>query len=80
MEKFKAWLAREWAAVKKSGTMIFAWLMSASGALVAGLVDLYNDPSINDSIKAILKPEYVPFYIIGIGVLLRFVRMKNSDL
>lgn len=78
METLKAWFAREWAAIKKSGTIIFAWLMTASGAIVSGVVDLYNDPSVNDAIKSILKPEYIPWYVLGIGLLLRFVRMRNA--
>jgi hypothetical protein len=79
-ERFKAWLAREWAAVKKSGTMLLAYLTSAAGLVIGSLADLYNDPSVNESIKSILKPEYIPWYVLGFGLLMRFVRKKNSDL
>lgn len=77
-QKFKDWLAREWAAVKKSGTMLLAWLTSAIGLIVGTLADLYNDPSVNDAVRALLKPEYVPWYVLGFGLLLRIVRKRNA--
>lgn len=79
-ERFKAWCAREWEAVKKSGTMLLAWLQAAIGVVAAGVVELYNDPSINDGIRAALDPKYVVWYVLGLGVLMRFVRKKNSSL
>jgi hypothetical protein len=79
-QKFKDWCAREWAAVKKSGTMLLAWLTSAVGLIAGTLADLYNDPSVNDAIKSALDPKYIPWYVLGFGLLLRLVRKKNSDL
>ena len=77
-EKFKAWAAREWSAIKKSGTMLLAWLTSAAGTIGVTLLDLYNDPSVNDAIKSVLKPEYVPIYVLAFGLLLRVVRKRNA--
>lgn len=79
-QKFKDWCAREWEAVKKSGTMVFAWLTSAAGLIVGSLADIYNEPSINDAIKSALDPKYIPWYVLGFGLLLRLVRKKNSSL
>jgi hypothetical protein len=77
--RFKAWLAREWAAVKKSGTMMFAWLANAAGVIGLALIDLYSDPTINEAIKELLKPEYIPFYILAGGIGLRIVRKANAE-
>lgn len=79
-QSFKAWCAREWEAVKKSGTMLLAWLTSAAGLIVGALADLYNDPSVNEAVKAILDPKYIPWFVLAFGLMLRFVRKKNSDL
>ena len=77
-DKIGAWLKREWEAVKKSGTMLWAWVQAAVGILGVALLDLFNDPSINDAIKSVLKPEYIPWFVIGAAILLRFVRRKNA--
>lgn len=79
-QKFKDWAAREWAAVKKSGTMLFAWLGTLSGVILAAAKDFFNDQTVSDAVKGALDPKYVPYYIIGAFVLLRFVRKANSDL
>lgn len=80
MQSIKAWAAREWAAVKKSGTMLMAWAGTLGGALLAVLKDALNDPTVSDTIKSALDPKFVPYYIIAAFVLLRFVRKSNSDL
>lgn len=76
--KIKAWLQREWQAVKKSGTMLLGWVTSAVGIIVATLADFYNDPNINSAIQTALKPEYVPYYVIALGLIIRFVRKRNA--
>jgi hypothetical protein len=78
LENTKNWLKREWAAVKKSGTMLIAWLQAAVGIIVAAIIDLASDTNISSAIQSALQPKYVPYYIIGIGILLRFVRKRNS--
>lgn len=77
--KLKAWLASEWAAVKKSGTMLLAWLTSAAGLIIGTLADLYNDPSVNEAVRSLLKPEYIPWYVLVFGLLVRFVRKSNAE-
>jgi len=74
----EAWLRREWAAVRKSGTMLFAWTQAAVGVAAAVLLDVYSDPSINSAIQSALKPDYVPYYVIAVGLLLRIVRKRNA--
>lgn len=76
--KIKAWCAREWEAVKKSGTMLLGWLSTAAGVVGAVLIDLYNDPNVNAAFQSALKPEYIPYYVIGFGLLIRFVRKANA--
>jgi len=76
--KIKAWCAREWEAVKKSGTVLLGWLSTAAGFVGAALVDLYQDPTVNTALQAALKPEYVPYYLIAFGLLIRFVRKRNA--
>ena len=77
-EAFKSWLRREWEAVKKSGTMLLGWLTALGGALMAAAVDLTSDPNISGAIQSVLQPKYIPYYVIILGVLVRFVRKANA--
>lgn len=78
LQTVRNWCAREWAAVKKSGTMLLGWLVTAAGVVITTLADLYNDPSVNSAIQSVLKPEYVPYYVIALGLVIRFVRKRNA--
>lgn len=72
-----------WAKVKKffkdSETIFWARLQMIVGAVVAGFMSLANDPTVNESIKAIMKPEYVPYYVIAFGIITEIARRRRAD-
>lgn len=46
-------------------------------ALAATFAEYLGDPSIADAIKSVVKPEYVPFIIVGIAFLTEWARRKS---
>lgn len=70
-DKMKAWFRR-------SETIFWARLQVFVGAATAAVMALAADPAVNDAIHAILKPEYVPYYVIGFGVLTEILRRRRA--
>lgn len=70
-DKMKAWF-------KRSETIFWARLQVFVGAVTAAVMALAADPAVNDAIHAILKPEYVPYYVIGFGVLTEILRRRRA--
>jgi hypothetical protein len=70
-DKIKAWF-------KRSETIFWARLQVLLGAIVASVMALANDPNIADAIKTVLKPEYVPYYVIGFGLLTEILRRRRA--
>jgi hypothetical protein len=48
------------------------------GATTAAVLALANDPTVSDAIKQVLKPEYIPYYVIGFGVLTELLRRRRA--
>jgi len=72
--KLKTWF-------KDSETIFWARLQMLVGALGAIVTSLMQSPDINAAIQAVLKPEYVPYYVIGFGVITEIARrLRATDL
>lgn len=65
---------------KESETIFWARLQVFIGAIVAAILSVANDPSINEAIKSVLKPEYVPYYVIAFGIITEIARRRRSNL
>lgn len=66
---------------KDSETIAWARFQMLLGSIVSFLLYAFQDPTINQAIQTILNPKYVPFYIIGAGVLTEiFRRLRASDM
>jgi hypothetical protein len=70
-DKIKAWF-------KRSETIFWARLQMLIGATTAAVLALANDPTVSDAIKQVLKPEYIPYYVIGFGVLTELLRRRRA--
>jgi hypothetical protein len=70
-DKIKAWF-------KRSETIFWARLQMLIGATTAAVLALANDPTVSDAIKHVLKPEYIPYYVIGYGVLTELLRRRRA--
>ena len=70
-----------WATVhawfKHSLTIVWARvqvLAGVSGALLFGLI---QDPNIGGALQSLLKPEYIPYYVIAIGLVTELARRRT---
>jgi lysozyme family protein len=63
---------------KRSETIFWARLQVLAGAATAVAMSLATDPAINEAVHKILKPEYVPYYVIGAGLLTEILRRRRA--
>lgn len=66
------------AAFKHSLTILWARLVAFAGLLLASGQALIGDPNINDAIHAALKPDYIPYYVIAIGLITELCRRRTA--
>ena len=64
------------AAFKHSVTILWARLVAFTDLLLASGQALIADPNINDAIHAVLKPGYIPYYVIAIGLITELCRRR----
>lgn len=66
---------------RNSETILWARLQVAGGAALA-LADyantIFHDSTISDAVRQILKPQYIPFYVIGLGALTEVIRRHRT--
>jgi hypothetical protein len=70
-DKTKTWF-------KHSVTILWARLMALAGALMAAGLNLLDDQSIRDAIQAALQPQYIPYYVIAIGLVTELARRRTA--
>lgn len=70
-EKTKTWF-------KHSVTILWARFIALAGALMAAGLNLLDDQSIRDAIQAALRPQYIPFYVIAIGLVTELARRRTA--
>lgn len=70
-EKLKGWF-------KHSLTILAARVLSFLGVLFAIGAHLAADPTISGAVQSVLKPEYVPYYIIAAGIIVELARRRTA--
>jgi hypothetical protein len=66
------------AAFRHSVTILWARVVALAGLLLASGQALIADPNVNDAIHAVLKPEYIPYYVIAIGLVTELCRRRTA--
>ena len=66
------------AAFKYSLTILWARIVALAGLLLASGQALIADPNVNDAMHALLKPQYVPYYVIAIGLITELCRRRTA--
>ncbi|HEY5380438.1 MAG TPA: hypothetical protein VIJ78_13015 [Pseudolabrys sp.] len=66
------------ATFRHSVTILWARLVAIAGLLLASGQSLIGDPNINDAIHAVLKPDYIPYYVIAIGLITELCRSRTA--
>ena len=70
-EKIKAWF-------RHSVTILWARLLAFAGLALASMQSLLADPTISGAVQQLLKPQYIPWYVIGIGVITELCRRRTA--
>ena len=68
--KIKAWF-------RHSVTILWARAMTLSGAVLATLLSLSNDPNVGAAIQSVLQPKFIPYYVIAMGILTELARRRT---
>lgn len=66
------------ASCKHSLTILWARMIACAGVLLMSAQSLIADPAINDAMRALLKPAYIPYYVIAIGLITEIVRRRTA--
>lgn len=69
-DKIKAWF-------KHSLTILLARAQMLAGLIGAVLFGLVQDPNISGALQSLLKPEYIPYYVIAIGLITELARRRT---
>ena len=70
-DKIKAWF-------KHSVTILWARLLALAGLVLASAQSLLGDPTISGAVQQLLKPQYIPWYVIGIGAITELCRRRTA--
>ena len=63
---------------KHSVTILWARLLALAGIVLASMQSLRSDPNIGGAVQQLLKPQYIPWYVIGIGVVTELWRRRTA--
>ena len=70
--QLKAWCCH-------SLTIAVARAQMLLGLLGASIFGLAQDPNITGAVQSILKPQYVPYYVIALGFVVELARRRTVD-
>lgn len=71
MDAIKAWF-------KRSETIFWARVQVAAGIAGAVFTGALADPNVNSALQSVLKPDYVPYYLIAMGLLTEYLRRRRA--
>jgi len=69
-DRIKAWF-------KHSLTILWARLIAVAGLLLAAGESVLQDPNVASALQAVLRPQYVPYYVIAIGLITELARRRT---
>jgi len=70
-DKVKAWF-------KHSLTILWARAVALAGLLLAAGQSVLQDPNVNGAIQSALQPKFIPYYVIGIGLITEIARRRTA--
>ena len=66
------------AAFKHSLTILWARAVALAGILLAAGQALLGDPNVTAAIQSALQPQYIPYYVIAIGLITELARRRTA--
>jgi hypothetical protein len=70
--------ARIKACFKHSVTILWARAVALTGLLLAALQSVLADPTISGAVQQALRPQYIPYYVIAIGLITEIARRRTA--
>lgn len=70
-DRIKAWF-------RHSLTILWARSVALVGVLLAIGEGLLQDPNVTGAIQAALQPQYIPYYVIAIGLVTECARRRTA--
>ena len=64
---------------KHSVTILWARVQVLAGVAGALFFGLVQDPNISGALQSLLKPEYIPYYVIAIGLITELARRRTAE-
>jgi hypothetical protein len=65
------------ASFKHSLTILWARIQVFAGIAVASVMALASDPSVSGALQSLLQPKFIPYYVIGIGIVTEIARRRT---
>lgn len=63
---------------KNSITILWARVQVLAGLAAALLMAVASDPNVTGAIQTALQPKYIPYYVIGIGLITEIARRRTA--
>lgn len=70
-DKIKAWF-------RHSLTILWARGVALVGVLLAVGEQLLQDPNVTSAIQSVLQPQFIPYYVIAIGLVTELARRRTA--
>jgi len=70
-ENIKGWF-------RHSVTILWARAVALAGLLLAAAQALLADPSVGGAVQQLLQPQYIPYYVIAIGLITELARRRTA--
>lgn len=70
-DKFKA-------SFEQSLTILSARIQVFAGFAAAAAMALASDPNVTAALQSLLQPKFIPYYVIGIGVITELARRRTA--
>jgi hypothetical protein len=66
------------ASFKNSATIVWARIVALSGTIGAIAAPLVTNDTVVEAAKSLLQPKFIPYYVIGIGVVTELFRRRTA--
>jgi hypothetical protein len=66
------------ASFKHSVTILWARIQVLAGVAIAAAMGLASDPNVTAAVQSLLQPKFIPYYVIGIGVITEIARRRTA--
>ena len=63
---------------KNSVTILWARIIALAGLLLAAAQSVFADPDVNNVVQQALQPRFIPYYVIGIGLITELARRRTA--